>query len=113
MSNGFILLKGPCISPNIAPRGLECETTCRKSWPWNLFQVLNLAFKVKWGHHTKTSLLSVPRGTLVCILEEFARKGPTYPPAPQVCLPVASLLVDGISSNLAHILVISSPGKIF
>ena len=28
-----------------------------------------------------------------------------------VCLPVASLLVNGISSNLAHIF--SSPGKIF
>ena len=40
--------------------------------------------------------------------EEFSRKGP---PAPQVCLPIASLLVDGISSNLAHIF--SSPGKIF
>ena len=34
-----------------------------------------------------------------------------YLPAPQVCLPIASLLVDGISSNLAHIF--SSPGKIF
>ena len=34
-----------------------------------------------------------------------------YPPALQVCLPIASLLVDGISSNLAHIF--SSPGKIF
>ena len=33
------------------------------------------------------------------------------PPAPQVCLPIASLLVDRISSNLAHIF--SSPGKIF
>ena len=55
--------------------------------------------------------LSVPRGTLVCIWEEFSRKGTPYPPAPQVCLPIASLLVDGISSNLAHIF--SSPGKIF
>ena len=57
--------------------------------------------------------LSVLRGTLVCIREEFLRKGPPappYPPAPQVCLPIASLLVDGISSNLAHIF--SSPGKI-
>ena len=43
-----------------------------------------------------------------CIWEEFSRKGP---PAPQVCLPIASLLVDGISSNLAYIF--SSPGKIF
>ena len=42
---------------------------------------------------------------------EFSQKGPPYPPAPQVCLPIASLLVDGISSNLAHIF--SSPGKIF
>ena len=36
------------------------KTTCRKSWPGNLFQVLNLSFdpcfKVKWGHHTKMSL---------------------------------------------------------
>ena len=32
-------------------------------------------------------LLSVPRGTLVCIWEEFSRKGllaPPYPPTPQV-----------------------------
>ena len=49
--------------------------------------------------------------TLVCIREEFSRKGPLYTPALQVCLPIASLLVDGISSNLAHIF--SSPGKIF
>ena len=36
------------------------KTTCRKSWPGNLFQVLNVSFdpcfKVKWGHHTKMSL---------------------------------------------------------
>ena len=36
------------------------KTTCRKSWPGNLFQVLNLTFdpcfKVKWGRHIKTSL---------------------------------------------------------
>ena len=35
------------------------KTTCRKSWPGNLFQVLNLTFdpcfKVKWGRHTKMS----------------------------------------------------------
>ena len=55
--------------------------------------------------------LSVPCGTLVCLWEEFSRKGPPDPLAPQVCLPIASLLVDGISSNLAHIF--SSPGKIF
>ena len=55
--------------------------------------------------------LSVPRGTLVCIWEEFSWKDPLYPPAPLVRLPIASLLVDGISSNLAHIF--SSPGKIF
>ena len=54
--------------------------------------------------------LSVPRGTLVCIWEEFSRKGPPALPYPQVCLPIASLLVDVISSNLAHIF--SSPGKI-
>ena len=60
MSNGVILLKRPYISPKIAPRGSECKTTCRKSWPGNLIQVLNLTFdpcfKVKSGHHTKTSL---------------------------------------------------------
>ena len=44
MSNGVILLKRPYISPKIAPRGSECETTCRKLWPENLFQVLNLTF---------------------------------------------------------------------
>ena len=36
------------------------KTTRRKSWPGNLFQVLNLTFdpcvKVKWGHQTKMSL---------------------------------------------------------
>ena len=36
------------------------KTTCMKSWPGNLFQVLNLTidscFKVKSRHHTKTSL---------------------------------------------------------
>ena len=36
------------------------KTTCRKSWPGNLFQVLNLTFdpclKVKWRHYTITSL---------------------------------------------------------
>ena len=39
------------------------KTTCRKSWPGNLFQVLNLifdpCFKVKSGHHTKSPLLLV------------------------------------------------------
>ena len=61
-----------------------------------------------------SDLLSVPRGTLVCIWEEFSRKGPPalpYPPSPQVCLLITSLLVDGISSNLTHIFC--SPGKIF
>ena len=36
------------------------KTTCRKSWSGYLLQVLNLTFdpcfKVKWSHHTKTSL---------------------------------------------------------
>ena len=38
------------------------KTTCRKSWPGNLFQILNLTcdpcFKVKWGHHTNITLIS-------------------------------------------------------
>ena len=58
MSNGVILLKRPYISLTIAHQGLE--TTKRKSWPENIFQVLNLTFdpfsKVKWGHHTKQFL---------------------------------------------------------
>ena len=44
MSNGVILLKRPYFSPNIAPRGSECKKTCIKSWPGNLFHVLNLTF---------------------------------------------------------------------
>ena len=32
------------IFPKIAPRGSECEKTCRVSWPGNLFQVLSLTF---------------------------------------------------------------------
>ena len=39
------------------------KTTYRKSWPENLFQVLNLTldhcFKVRWGHHTKHSCISL------------------------------------------------------
>ena len=39
------------------------KTTCRKSWPGNLFQVLNLSFdpcfKVKWGRHIKMSLFTL------------------------------------------------------
>ena len=56
--------------------------------------------------------LSILRGTLVCIWEEFLLKGPPappYPPAPQVLPTYSVLLVDGISSNLAHIF--SSPEK--
>ena len=68
MSNRVILLKRPYISPNIAPRGLECEVTCRKSWPGNLFQVLNFTFdhwyKVKWGRHTKHPYLSLIIGAM-------------------------------------------------
>ena len=39
-------------------RNVKTTCSCRKSWPWNLFQVLDLTpcFKVKWGRHTKTSL---------------------------------------------------------
>ena len=38
MSKGFILLKSPYISPNIAPRGSECENNlwevmARESFP--------------------------------------------------------------------------------
>ena len=39
------------------------KTTCRKSWPTNLFQVLNLTFdpcfQVKWGNHTKIPYFSL------------------------------------------------------
>ena len=45
MSNGIILLKRPYISPNIALMGVRnVKTTCTKSWPGNLFHVLNLTF---------------------------------------------------------------------
>ena len=37
------------------------KTTCRKSWPGNIFHMLNLTFdpcfKVKWGRYTKTLFL--------------------------------------------------------
>ena len=37
------------------------KTTSRKSWPGNLFQVMNLffdpCFKVKWGHHTYFTII--------------------------------------------------------
>ena len=53
-------IKRPYISLTTAPRGLGCETICRKSRPGNLSQVLNLTFdpclKAKWDRHTKTSL---------------------------------------------------------
>ena len=60
MSNGVILLKG-LISPLPLLLGVwDVKTIFRKSRPWNISQVLNLTFdpcfKVKWGHHTKTSL---------------------------------------------------------
>ena len=67
MSNGVILLKSPYISLTIAPRGWECETTCRNSWPGNLFQVLNLTFdscfKVKLVHHSKRPYISLIIGS--------------------------------------------------
>ena len=51
------------ISPNIAPRGSECENNLYEVMSWDLFQVLNLifdpCFKIKWGHHIKTSLLLI------------------------------------------------------
>ena len=54
-------IKKALISPLILFLEVQnVKTTCRKSWPGNLFQVLNLSFdscfKVKWGHHTKMSL---------------------------------------------------------
>ena len=43
MSNRVILLKRPSISPNIAPRGSECENNLVGSHgQGNFFQVLNL-----------------------------------------------------------------------
>ena len=44
MSNGVILLKG-LVSPIILLLEVRnVKTTCRKSWPGNLFQMLNLTF---------------------------------------------------------------------
>ena len=44
MTNRVILLKG-LISPQILLlEVLNVKTTCGKSWPGNLFQVLNLTF---------------------------------------------------------------------
>ena len=44
------------------------KTTCRKSWPRNLFQLLNLnfdlCFKVKSGHHTKRPYFSLIIGAM-------------------------------------------------
>ena len=42
ISNGDILLKRPDFSLIMAPRGSECQTSYRKSWPGNHFQALNL-----------------------------------------------------------------------
>ena len=61
MSSGLILLKRP-ISPLILLLEVwNVKTTCRKSWPGNHFQMLNLmfdpCFKVKCCRHTKTSSL--------------------------------------------------------
>ena len=67
-------------------------------------------FETYFSHHEDIWIV-VTHIYFVSIWEEFSRKGPPYQLAPQVCLPIASLLVDGISSNLAHIF--SSPGKIF
>ena len=37
MSNGVILLKRPYISPNIGPRGSECENNLKKVMAWESF----------------------------------------------------------------------------
>ena len=37
MSNGVILLKRPCISPDIAPRGSECENDLQEVMAWESF----------------------------------------------------------------------------
>ena len=55
MSNGVIVLKG-LISPLPLLLGAwDLKKICRKSWPGNLSQVLNLTFnpcfKVKLGHY--------------------------------------------------------------
>ena len=115
----------------IASRSLYCFITSISQGVENYFprlwgtSISDAIFLVTLGftHKLKYSELIdslIDWLTLVCIWEEFSRKGPPYPlypPAPpypsalQVCLPIASLLMDGISSNLAHIF--SSPGKIF
>ena len=60
MSNAVILLKWRKISPNIAPRGSECENNLQEVMAWESFHMLNLTFdpffKVKWGRHTKMPL---------------------------------------------------------
>ena len=43
MSNRVILLKRPYIPLANAPRGFQyVKTTCKKSWPGSLFQLLHL-----------------------------------------------------------------------
>ena len=58
MSNGVIPLKRPYMSPNIAPRGSECENNLREVMAWESFPGVEFdpCFTVKWGHHTKTYL---------------------------------------------------------
>ena len=62
-------------------------------------------FRVYWRLFAK--IVFLPLLGPLFIWEEFSRKGPPYPPAPQVCLPIASLLVNEISSNLAHIYLVA------
>ena len=90
------------------------------------FKIEPVVYRVRCSYRVcetvnRIQIAGVPLcNTTICYLsipqtwEEFSWKCPPalpYPPAPQVCLPIASLLVDGISSNLAH--MFSSPGKIF
>ena len=44
------------------------KNTCRKSWPGNLFQMLNLtfdpSFKVIWGHYIKSPYFCLVIGAM-------------------------------------------------
>ena len=55
MSNVVIPLKRLTSPISLLLEVRNVKTTDRKSWPQNLFQVLNL-FQVQMGHHIKMSL---------------------------------------------------------